>query len=297
MQCYIITTLIYFGAVARELTSRLRGGSRWLLPRGATSWLALTPVKKRGLKRRNHAAKALTTPQRRTDDLIAILPELDVSRAGVARDLSIADAGLAPCDASADGWLMLPTNRFEQVEVGNLAQLRDWLAANHDRAEGVWLVTYMKNVPGKYVDRWDVLDELLCFGWTDGLRRKRDDTRTMQLISPRRQQAWAQSYKERVERLEATGRMAEPGRAAVERAKALGLWEAMAEVDSLTVPDDLRSAMRIRSPAEANFEAAAPSYRRNVLRWLAAAKKPETRAKRIIEIVIHAAASRKIPQM
>jgi hypothetical protein len=49
----------------------------------------------------------------------------------------------------------------------------------------------MKNVPDQFIDRWDVLDELLCFGWTDGLRRKLDDNRTMQLISPRRQQAWA----------------------------------------------------------------------------------------------------------
>lgn len=54
-------------------------------------------------------------------------------------------------------------------------------------------MTYMKIVPGKFVDRWDVLNELLCFGWTDGLRRKLDEFRTMQLISPRRQQAWAQS--------------------------------------------------------------------------------------------------------
>lgn len=192
---------------------------------------------------------------------------------------------------------MLPTDRFEKVEVENLAQLRDWLAANHDRAEGVWLVTWMKNVPVKFVDRWDVLDELLCFGWTDGLRRKLDENRTMQLISPRRQQAWAQSYKDRVERLETAGRMAEPGRAAIERAKTHWLWDAYAEVDALTVPDDLRAALRAQPPAEANFDASAPSYRRNVLRWLAAAKKPDTRAKRIAEIASHAASNRKIAQM
>jgi uncharacterized protein YdeI (YjbR/CyaY-like superfamily) len=192
---------------------------------------------------------------------------------------------------------MLPTDRFEKLEVENLAQLRDWLAANHDRAEGVWVVTWMKNVSDKFVDRWDVLDELLCFGWTDGLRRKLDENRTMQLISPRRQQAWAQSYKDRVKRLEAAGRMAEPGLVAIERAKAQGLWDASAEVDALSVPRDLRAALLAQMPAEANFETSAPSYRRNVLRWLAAAKKPDTRAKRIAEIASHAAANRKIPQM
>lgn len=192
---------------------------------------------------------------------------------------------------------MLPTDRFEKIEVENLAQLRDWLAANHDRAEGVWLVTYMKIVSGKFVDRRDVLDELLCFGWTDGLRRKLDETRTMQLISPRRQQVWAKSYKDRVERLEAEGRMEAPGRAAIEQAKSLGLWAASAQVDALAVPDDLSVALRAQPPAEQNFEAGAPSYRRNVLRWIAAAKKPETRAKRIAELVSQAVSNRKIPQM
>lgn len=192
---------------------------------------------------------------------------------------------------------MLLTERFEKVAVENAAQLRDWLAANHAREEGVWLVTFMKCVPDKFVDRWDVLDELLCFGWVDGLRRKLDERRTMQLITPRRQQAWAQSYKDRAERLETEGRMAEPGRAAIERSKALGLWDAYAEVDALAVPDDLREALRQLPQAEQRFEAFAPSYRRNVLRWLATAKKPKTRAARIAKLAATSAMNRKLPQM
>lgn len=192
---------------------------------------------------------------------------------------------------------MLPTERFEKVEVGNAAQLREWLAANHAREEGVWLVTFMKCVPEKFLDRWEVLDELLCFGWVDGIRRRLDERRTMQLITPRRQQAWAQSYKDRAARLEAEGRMAAPGRAAIERSKALGLWEAYADVDALAVPDDFRHALRQLPPAEQRFEAFAPSYRRNVLRWLASARKPETRAARIAKLTTMSAENRKLPQM
>ena len=192
---------------------------------------------------------------------------------------------------------MIPTERFEQVQVEHLSQLRDWLAANHDRPEGVWLVTFLKRVPAKYVRRSEVIDELLCFGWTDGLQRKLDGERTMQLISPRRQQAWAQSYKDRVARLEAEGRMAEPGLAAVARAKALGLWDAYAEVDALVVPADLRAALREAPPAEENFAVTAPSYRRNVLRWLAAAKQRATRARHLQQIATSAAAGRRLPQM
>lgn len=189
---------------------------------------------------------------------------------------------------------MLPTDRFAQLEVTSLAQLRDWLAANHGRDEGVWLVTWLKAVPDKYVDRWDVLDVLLCFGWIDGIRRKLDATRTMQLITPRRQQAWAQSYKDRVARLEAAGRMAEPGRVAIARSQAAGLWDATQAVDALLVPDDLRMVLR-DAGGEAWFDAAAPSYRRNVLRWIAAARAPATRAGRLNRVAVASATGTRLP--
>lgn len=192
---------------------------------------------------------------------------------------------------------MIPTHRFEQIEIASLEELRAWLGDHHTRDEGAWLVRYKKAVPGKFVDRLAVLDELLCWGWVDGLVRKLDDERTMQLISPRRQQAWAQSYKDRAARLEAEGRMQPPGRAAIERSKELGLWDATAAVDALIVPDDLRSALRLNPAAEQYFDGAAPSYRRNVLRWSSTAKKPETRAKRLDIIVALSGRGEKVPQM
>ena len=192
---------------------------------------------------------------------------------------------------------MIPTERFQQVEVTSLDELRQWLSKHHARDEGVWLVRFKKNVPSKFIDRLDLLDELLCYGWVDGIARKLDDERTMQLIFPRRQQAWAQSYKVRVATLEAAGRIEEPGRAAVERSKRLGMWDAYAPVDALLVPDDLRAALRDIAEAEGFFDQAAPSYRRNVLRWIAQAKKSETRAKRIATVVQLSERSEKVPQM
>lgn len=192
---------------------------------------------------------------------------------------------------------MIATDRFEQVEVASLEALRAWLAANHGRAEGVWLVRFKKHVAGKFVDRLDVLDELLCHGWIDGIARKLDDDRTMQLIAPRRQQAWAQSYKDRVARLEAEGRMQAPGRAAIERSQQSGLWDAYAAVDALRVPADLHAALCADGAALGFFEAAAPSYRRNVLRWIDQAKRPDTRTRRIATTVMLSARAEKVPQM
>ncbi len=192
---------------------------------------------------------------------------------------------------------MIPTERFPKVEVQSREDLRAWLAENHAREEGVWLVTFMKSVPDKYLDRWTVLDELLAFGWIDGIRRKLDDERTMQLITPRRQQAWAKSYKDRVARLEREDRMAAPGRAAIARSKAAGLWNASAAVDALVVPDDLAAMLRAHPPADAWFAAAAASYRRNVLRWLALAKRPDTRRARLERIATASQRGERLPQM
>lgn len=192
---------------------------------------------------------------------------------------------------------MIPTEGFAQVEVRSAAELRAWLTDHHAQAESVWLVTWKKAPGAPYLSVDEVLDELIAFGWIDGLRRKRDDGRTMQLISPRRQQAWAMTYKQRAERLEAEGRMHPAGRAAIASAQAAGRWDETAEVDALVIPPDLAAALSAVATAERFFQRAAPSYRRNVLRWLHGAKRAETRAGRIARIVELSAEGRKIPQL
>ena len=176
---------------------------------------------------------------------------------------------------------MIATDRFPHLEVGSVAELHRWLSKNHTRAEAVWLVTYRKNAPAKYVSTDEVLDELVAFGWIDGVRRKLDDERTMQLISPRRTKPWARSYKIRAERLIAEGRMQPPGMASVETARQSGAWDAMNDVDDLLVPEDVRAALVAVPPAWEVFSAFPPSVTRNILRWIAAAKTAPTRDKRI----------------
>lgn len=110
---------------------------------------------------------------------------------------------------------MLNHDKFEKLEVKSSNELRDWLAEHHARSESVWLVTWKKAANAPYVSRDEVLDQLIEFGWIDGVRRQLDEKKTMQLISPRKQQAWAKSYKDRAEQLEASGQMQEAGRAAI----------------------------------------------------------------------------------
>lgn len=191
---------------------------------------------------------------------------------------------------------MTRTENFERVEVTNAGQLRDWLVANHGQEHSIWLVTYKKHVGDKYVSVDDILDELLCFGWIDGIRRKLDGDRTMQLLSPRRTQYWARSYKDRAARLEQEGRMHPAGRSAIALSKRNGLWDLMEDVDSLIVPDDLAQALTAHPPAADHFDGFAGSYKRNVLRWIKLAKTPATRAKRIAQTADLSAKALKVPQ-
>ena len=79
------------------------------------------------------------------------------------------------------------------------------------------------------------------------------------------------------------------GLAAVERAKADGSWSVLDSVERLEVPADLAEALAARPPATANFAAFTPSARRQLLGWVAMARRPATRASRIIEIAEAAA--------
>ena len=190
---------------------------------------------------------------------------------------------------------MIKTERFQQVEIKAIDALREWLIKHHTQEESVWLVTYKKSVPGFYVDRWQVLDQLICFGWIDGIRRKLDDQRTMQLIGPRKTQHWAKSYKERAAKLMEQGLMHEAGLQSIQIAKNNGLWHFMDDVDNLIIPDDLNAALASKAVALSFFEQLNPSSKRFALRWLKLSKTPKTRQNRIQKITHLATKGEKLP--
>jgi len=78
---------------------------------------------------------------------------------------------------------MIQTHSFLKVAIDSVEKMRRWLARDHGNTESVWLVRFKKSGPVIYVDRLDMLYELHCRGWVDGLARKLDDERTTQLIS------------------------------------------------------------------------------------------------------------------
>ncbi len=178
----------------------------------------------------------------------------------------------------------------ERLEVESATEWRAWLEANHERSEGVWLVTFKKGA-GRGVVSWDEsVEEALCFGWIDSIRRKVDDQRSRLWFSPRKpRSAWSAINKRRVEHLVADGRMAPAGLRMVELAKETGTWTALDEVESLVVPDDLAAAFAEHPGAAEQWESFPRSARSGILQWIVQAKRPGTRAARVAETAEKAA--------
>jgi len=190
---------------------------------------------------------------------------------------------------------MVKTENFEQVEITSPTQLRAWLTKNNTQKGSIWLVTFKKQTLEKYVSAQEVLDELLCFGWIDGIRRKVDESRTMQLIAPRQVEHWTKTYKDRYAKLESRGLVETAGKEAVLKSKENGLWNFMDDVDALIKPPDLIKCLNTYENATNNFNAFGASSQRFILRWIKIAKTPETRNKRIKQASELADQNLKIP--
>ncbi|MGB0497030.1 MAG: YdeI/OmpD-associated family protein [Rubricella sp.] len=168
-----------------------------------------------------------------------------------------------------------------RVEVRSRADLRAWLAENHATASSVWLVTYKKHHPD-YLAYEPLVEEILCWGWIDSVRRRVDEDRARLLISPRKESsAWSAINKAHVDRAIASGAMTQAGLAKIEAAKANGMWSFLDDVERLEVPADLARAFANHPRAAAEWEAFPRSVKRGILEWIKQAKTPQTRANRI----------------
>ncbi len=172
----------------------------------------------------------------------------------------------------------------DSVEVTTLAQWRAWLQLNHTQRASVWLVTYKKGGSHPCVSYDEVVSEALCWGWIDSLPRKLDDERTMLRFSPRsKNTGWSALNKQRVARMVAAQRMQPQGMVKIDAAIADGSWQRLDRVEALEIPADLATALASHTGAAAQFVAFPRSVQRGILEWILAAKRPETRAKRILE--------------
>lgn len=171
---------------------------------------------------------------------------------------------------------------------------RAWLQKNHAKEKSVWLICYKQNA-GKPTLSWsEAVDEALCFGWIDSIRKPIDEHSFMQFFSRRKPNStWSKINKDKVEMLIAEGRMAQAGLDSIELAKKNGSWNILNTVDTLEIPEDLKKEFRLRKGSEEYFLGLSKSVRKMMLQWIVLAKRPETRAKRILEIAVQAGKKQK----
>lgn len=179
------------------------------------------------------------------------------------------------------------------------AELRAWLEKHHATASELW-VGYYKKASGKRSLTWsEVVDEALCFGWIDGKTQRIDERRYRQRLTPRRRNSnWSAVNVAKVAQLRAQGRMTPAGEAAFaarrEDRSAVHSYERRHEA---AFDADQEATFRANAPAWEWFSAQSPSYRTLATFWVASAKRPDTRARRLATLIECSADGRRVPPL
>lgn len=158
-----------------------------------------------------------------------------------------------------------------------------WLLKNYNLPEGIWLQIHKKDSDTKSITYDEALDEALCFGWIDGLKKTYDEKSWVQKFTPRRSKSlWSKRNREKAERLIRENRMQPSGLKEVETAKEDGRWErAYDSSKNMEVPEDFLAELKKNKKAFEFFKTLNKANRFAISWRLQTAKKPETRAKRM----------------
>jgi uncharacterized protein YdeI (YjbR/CyaY-like superfamily) len=174
-----------------------------------------------------------------------------------------------------------------RIHCANRKSWRAWLSRNYARVNEVWLVFYKKHTGKASVAYGDSVEEALCFGWIDGLKRRIDDESYAYRFTPRRPGSrWSPLNISLAERLIRQKMMTRAGLRAFENRRGYDEASIRArEYTGTTLTPELESGLRANKLAWKNFTALAPGYRRQYVLWLRDAKREETRRRRLREAI------------
>lgn len=179
------------------------------------------------------------------------------------------------------------------------ADFRRWLEEHHESERELW-VGFHKKDSGKPSITWpESVDEALCFGWIDGLRKSVDETSYKIRFTPRRRGSiWSAVNIRRAEELLREGRMRPAGLLAFESRREDRERRYSYEQPGVTkLAGEYEERLKADPKAWEFFQAQTPWYRKTVSWWILSAKKEETRLKRLEQLIACSAQSRTIPQL
>lgn len=190
----------------------------------------------------------------------------------------------------------MPEPGSEPIFFATAAELRRWLRKYHRSARELWVGYYKKASGRPGITYPESVDEALCFGWIDGIRKTLDESRYINRFTPRRPGSiWSQVNIRRARELIAAGRMRPAGRRAFDardpaRTKRYSFEQRQAA--RLSAADERR--FRANRRAWEWFATQPPGYRRTAIFWVVSARRDETRGRRLQNLIDDSAAGRRI---
>lgn len=179
------------------------------------------------------------------------------------------------------------------------AELGAWLAEHHATASELW-VGFHKKGSGRPSVTWpEAVDEALCVGWIDGVRKGIDEHRYTIRFTPRKPRSiWSAVNLARVPELTAAGRMRPAGlEAFARRSEVRSSVYSYEQKDAATLEAAHEQRFRADPAAWEFFRSQAPWYRRAATWWVVSAKRAQTREKRLAQLVEDSAHGRRIPSL
>ncbi|MDB5069712.1 MAG: hypothetical protein JWM87_823 [Candidatus Eremiobacteraeota bacterium] len=179
------------------------------------------------------------------------------------------------------------------------AAFRRWLESNHESRDEL-LVGFHKKGSGKPSITWpEAVDEALCFGWIDGVRRSLDDDSYTIRFTPRKERSiWSAVNIARAEELIAEGRMRPAGLRAFERrTENRSQIYSYEQRDEAVLDHAAEREFRANAAAWTFFQSQPPWYRRTAIYWVMTAKKDDTRRRRLATLIDDSAHGRRIKQL
>ena len=187
-------------------------------------------------------------------------------------------------------------NELPVISFESPMEWEQWLEINHTNVNGIWLQFFKKGSSVPSVTYEQALDEALCYGWIDGQKKTYDERSYLIKFTPRRAKSiWSKKNIEHIARLHKQGKMKPRGIKEAELAKADGRWEqAYDSPSNMKMPDDFLQRLSKNKKAKAFFETLNKTNTYAIAWRLQTAKKPETREKRMQQLLEMMAQGKKI---
>lgn len=166
------------------------------------------------------------------------------------------------------------------------SDFRRWLQANGRSAVELWLGFYKVDAGKGGITYAEALDEALCFGWIDGVRKRVDAISYQIRFTPRRPKShWSRVNIGHAERLKQSGKMTPAGLAAYAARDAARVGRYTYEQTASTLPPELLRRFQARKRAWDFFQSQPPGCQRKTVRWVMSAKREETRRRRLTHLI------------